>query len=205
MTSKILLTIGLTTLLTAATPASQEQLARSISDARSETTKTAAQLAATVDSIAALSKQTKGDLRPAYEKFCTEVGNTEAAATWTRLRVQWMASDGRQYFDGWQKTVSDISNPSLRKKSQKRLDAVKKSYAKVEASLKAGGEEFKPFLSDLRDIQSALALDVTPGGVKAMKSTIKSARRHHSEVNEAIDDALKEMDKMQKSLSPEAK
>jgi len=93
----------------------------------------------------------------------------------------------------------------LRKKAQKRLDSVKVSYDKVEASLKLAGEKFKPFLSDLGDIQKVLAADVTAGGVKAIKSTVSSANWNHQYVDNAIKSALKEMDKMEKALSPEAK
>ena len=81
----------------------------------------------------------------------------------------------------------------------------KKSYNNVEASLQLAGEKFRPFLSDLSDIQKALATDVTAGGVKAIKSTVKSANWNHQYVDKAIKSALKEMDKMQKALSSEAK
>lgn len=79
------------------------------------------------------------------------------------------------------------------------------NYDKVEVSLQQASERFKPFLSDLADIQKALATDVTPGGVKAIKSTVRSANWNHQYVDKAIKSALKEMDKMQKALSSEAK
>jgi hypothetical protein len=204
MKKKILLTLGLATLLASATQASQEQLARSIKDARVETTRTSEQLKATLSALNALTAQKKGDLRPAYNTYCAEVARTESAAAWTRTRVQWMAGDGRKYFQDWQTTVNGIANKSLRKKAQKRLDAVRKSHDKVEASLVQAGEKFKPFLSDLGDIQKALATDVTPGGVKAIKSTVRTANWNHGYVEDAINDALKEMGKMEKALSPEA-
>ena len=116
-----------------------------------------------------------------------------------------MGSDGRKYFQDWQTTVKGIANESLQKKAQKRLDAVQKSYDKVEASLKVAGEKFKPFLSDLGDIQKALATDVTAGGVKAIKGTVSSANWNHQFVDRAINSALKEMGKMEKALSSEAK
>ena len=205
MKKNILLMIGLATLLASATQASQEQLARSIKDAHVETTRTDAQLKATLEALNGLTKQKTGDLRPAYNTYCSEVAKTEAAAGWTRTRGQWMATDGRKYFQDWQSTVNGIANESLRKKAQKRLDAVKVSYGKVEASLKLAGEKFRPFLSDLGDIQKALATDVTAGGVKAIKSTVSSANWNHQYVDKAIKAALKEMDKMEKALSPEAK
>jgi transposase-like protein len=205
MKSKTLVMIGLAALLATATQASQEQLAQSIRDAHVETARTSAQLNATLGAITDLTKQKKGDLRPAYNAYCSEVSKTEAAAGWTRTRLQWMAGDGRKYFQDWQKTIDSIANESLRKKAQKRMDAVRKDYDKVEASLVQAGEKFNPFLSDLTDIQKALATDVTAGGVKAIKSTVSSANWNLQYVDKAIKSALKSMDSMQKALSSEAK
>src|SRR5688572_23928462 len=184
--------------------ASQEQLATSIHDAHAEAIGTGEQLKSTMNALNALTKQSKGDLRPAYDRFVAETAKTRAAAAETRKRVQWMAGDGRKYFTDWQNTVNGISNESLRKKAQKRLDAVKESYGKVETKLGTASEKFVPFLSDLEDIQKALSTDVTAGGVKAIRSTVKSANWNHQYVNDAINAARKEMDKMEKALSREA-
>ena len=205
MKKHALLALGLVALLANATQASQQQLAASIKDARVETMRTAEQLKITLGTLNALSKQKEGDLRPAYNTFSAEVPKTESAAAWTLTRSKWMSSDGRKYFQDWQKTVSSIANESLRKKAQKRLDTVKLSYDKVEASLVQAGEKFKPFLSDLTDIQKALATDVTAGGVKAIRSTVKSANWNHQFVNNSVNAALKEMARMEKALSSEAK
>lgn len=205
MKKTFILVIGLTALVAVNTLASQEQLAKSIGEARVETQKTAEQLKATVAALNALTKQTSGDLRPAYQAFGAEVANTKIAAGWTGARVHWMATDGRQYFKTWQVTIDGISNPSLKKKAQKRLDAVQASYGKVETSLKEAEAKFKPFLSDLGDIEKTLAVDITPGGIASVKKVVKSANGNHQSVNKAIGAALKEMDSMQKSLSSEAK
>lgn len=205
MKKTTLFVIGLATLLASATQASQEQLARSIGDTQMETGRTDAQLKATLAAINALTAQKKGDLRPAYNTFCSEVTKTGEAAALTKKRAQWMAGDGRKYFQDWQNTVNGVANESLRMKSQKRLDAVKANYDKVERSLQQASERFTPFLSDLADIQKALATDVTAGGVKAIKSTVRSANWNHQYVDRDIKAALKEMDKMVKALSSEAK
>ncbi len=205
MKKTTLVMIGLGTLLAFATQASQEQLARSISDTHLETSRTDAQLKATLEAINALTAQKEGDLRPAYSNYCSQVSQTGEAARWTGTRAQWMAGDGRKYFQDWQETVNGIANESLRKKSQKRLDAVKANYDRVETSLLQASERFKPFLSDLADIQKTLEADITAGGVKAIKSTVRSANWNHQYVDRAVKSALKEMDKMEKALSSEAK
>jgi hypothetical protein len=196
--------IVLATLLAATAQSGQEKLAQSIKEAQSETYKTSEQLRATLESINALTKQTKGDLRPVYDAYCAQVALTGTAANSTRARVQWMAGEGRAYFQDWQKTVEGINNEGLRKKAQKRLNSVKESFDKIEESLKTASEKFKPFLSDLADMQKTLATDVTPGGVKAIKGTVSSANWDHKFVNQAITAALKDMGKMSKALSSQA-
>ncbi len=205
MIKKSLFVIGLTLMLPFATQAGgQDQLATSIRDARGETIRTSDQLKATLTALTALTKQKEGDLRPAYNSFAAEIPKTDAAANSTRTRARWMSSDGRQYFADWQNTINGIANSSLQKKAQKRLDKVKASYDKVEASLQLAAEKFNPFLSDLKDIQKTLSTDVTPGGVKAVKGTVRSANWNHQYVDKAVKAAIKEMDRMEKELSSTA-
>jgi DNA-binding XRE family transcriptional regulator len=205
MKKQTLLVIGLATLLASATQASQEQLANSMKETRLEAGRTRDQLAAALGVLTTLTKQEKGDLRPAYEAFTAELPKTEAAAAATRTRVSWMQGDGMKYFEDWQKTVSSINNESLRKKSQKRLDAVKKSYAKVTDEFNEGAQKFKPFLADLGDIQKVLSTDLTAKGVKGLRSTVSNANWHYKDVNRSINSALDEMKDMEKELSSEAK
>jgi hypothetical protein len=59
--------------------------------------------------------------------------------------------------------------------------------------------------SDLPDIQKTLAAHVTAEGVKAVRGAVRSANTDHEAVTEAVNSALKEMGKLEKMLSPEAK
>lgn len=205
MKHRLVFTWCVVTLLASTAHASQEQLAASIQEARAEAARASEQLKTTLGALTTLTTQTKGDLRPAFDAFSAEVPKTEAAAAWTRARTTWMAGDGQRYFENWQQTIDAISNESLRKNAQKRLTVVKKSYAKVEASLKSAGEKFQPFLSDLTDIQKLLSQDVTAGGIKAVRDTVRDANWRYKKVNATFNDALKEMDRMEKSLSTETK
>ena len=115
-----------------------------------------------------------------------------------------MSKEKGKYFAGWQTTVDSINNKSLQKKAQKRLKAASESYDKVEAALTSAAEKFRPFLSDLSDVEKALSHDVTVRGVKNMKSVVRSANWNYKGVSGAINGAMKEMEKMEKALSSEA-
>jgi septal ring factor EnvC (AmiA/AmiB activator) len=188
----------------AAQPNAQAKLAAAIKEIRTETALTRDQLQSTVDALDVLVKQKTGDLRPTYNAFVAEVKKTHAAAEWTASRGAAMQSASAAYFSAWQGEVGGISNDSLRKKAQKRLDAVRKSYDKVVDSLREASTSFKPFLSNLDDVEKTLANDVTPGGVKAVRGTASDANFNVKKVRWRVGDALKELDRMGKALSPEA-
>jgi len=85
------------------------------------------------------------------------------------------------------------------------LIEVRANFDEVKKELKEASAKFKPFLSDLSDIQKTVAMDVTAAGVKSVRSTVRSANSNHKSVDRAINSAIKELEKMAKSLSPEAK
>ena len=112
-----------------------------------------------------------------------------------------MESASKEYFGAWQNDVTGIAKESLRKNAQRRLDDVRKSYDKVIASLRQATVEFKPFLSDLDDVQKTLANDVTVGGVKAIRGTANDATGNARKVLRYVNDAIDELGRMEKALS----
>jgi hypothetical protein len=200
-----LVTLAFATLMAWAAQASQEKLAASISATRSETIGTREQLQSTVNALKALTSQKKGDLRQSYNDYVAAVRDTQAAAARTGTRAETMGKTSKEYFEDWQASVNSIANRSLQKKSQKRLDAARKSYDKVVVSLTEAAEKFKPLLSDLDDVQRALANDVTPAGVKSVRGAASDADWNVKKVRRSINSALEEMDEMGKSLSSQSK
>jgi hypothetical protein len=185
-------------------PSPRTKLAKSMNDIRIETTATRDQLKTAVAALDALTKQKKGDLKPSYDAFVAEVKKTHDAAAWTSSRVGNMDSSSKDYFGAWQTEVAGISNESLRKNAQKRLEAVRKSYDNVIVSLRQATVEFKPFLSDLDDVQKALANDTTPGGIKAIRGTAKNATNGEKKVNRCVSEAIDLLAGMEKALSSQA-
>lgn len=197
--------IALLALLAAGTAnAGQQELATAIGETRSEVMQTRDQLQATVDTIDALTKQKSGDMRPAYDKFVAARAKTETAAAITRNRADKMSNEAGTHFSTWQKEIDSIGNASLKKKSQRRLETVQRSYNKVLAQLKEAGSRFRPLLSDLTDIEKALANDLTPGGVKSVRSSVNDARWNLQSARRATYDALTELASMEKSLGTTA-
>ena len=180
------LMIGLATLLASPRRPARNNSPESIQDTHLETTRTSEQLKATLSALNALTTQKRG--RPPSSLQHLLLGSDQDGRRPPHGPARgpngWPAMAGSTSRTGKLPSMASPTNPCA-KKSQKRLDAVKVSYDKVEASLQQAGEKFKPFLSDLSDIQKALATDVTAGGVKAIRSTVKSANWNHQFVDKA--------------------
>jgi hypothetical protein len=179
----------------------QAKLAGASKDIRVETIATRDELKAAVDALDALTRQKSGDLRPSYDAFVAEVKKTHAAAEQTLSRAGSMESASKDYFSAWQAEVGGIGNESLRRNAQRRLDDVRKSYDKVVASLRRASVAFKPFLSDLDDIQKTLANDVTEGGVKAIRGVANDAKNNQRKVLRYVNEAIDQLGDMEKRLS----
>lgn len=187
----------------AANKDAQTNLGEAITEIRIETVQTRDQLQATVDSLNKLVKQESGDLRPGYEAYSADVEKTHDAQVKTSSRIGAMQTASKDYFGTWQDDVASISNADLRKRAQRRLDDVRKSYDKVVGSLKQAAEQFKPFLSNLDDIDKTLANDITAGGIKAVRGTASDATWNEKKVLRYINEAIDELYKMEKALSPQ--
>ena len=198
------LALALILMTAQAASAAQEQLAASLRDTRNEVVATRDQLQTTVNALDALVKQKEGDLKPPYDEFVAQVTRTQSDAAATKARAQKMQADAKTHFGGWQKEIDSIANEKLRKKGQKRLDKVEKSYNKAIGQLEEAGVSFEPYLSDLADVKKILANDLTRGGIKAIKGTVSKAKFDLSTVRNHIFDAIKELDSMEKSLSSAA-
>jgi hypothetical protein len=197
-----LLIVWTLTLLTAGSAwAGQEKLGAAMRDTRDEIGQTRDQLQTTVDSISALVSQKKGDLRPAYERFEAQVAKTQAGATATRARAQKMETEAATHFSAWRTELDTINNAKLKAKGVKRLETVEKSYNRVTKQIQEAAEKFDPYLSDLADMKKMLANDLSPSGVKALRGTVGDAKFHLTFVRRPLNDAIQELDKMQKTLT----
>jgi len=183
------------------TASPQARLVDSIAVIQVETTATRNQLQATLNTLTALTKQEKGDLQPTFEAYTANVTKTHTVAEQTAARITTMQNASKEYFDAWKMQINEIKNESLLKKAMKRMNAVQEKYNGVIKSLQDASEKFKPFLSNLDDVQKMLASDITPGGVKAVRGVADDANWNMKKVRSSINDAIKELGDMAKSLS----
>jgi outer membrane murein-binding lipoprotein Lpp len=129
----------------------------------------------TLASLSNLVNQAAADLRPQYKAFVFNLAVVEdAGKEIVDARIE-LGEKGKAYFAEWDSQLAQIKNENIKARSQSRknevaqqLQAIKKSYAEVELV-------YRPFMSSLKDVQKYLSVDLTPGGVAAIKDTVTKA------------------------------
>jgi hypothetical protein len=206
MTSRQLLgPLALGVFMVVVSNAGQQQLANAVNDATAEVNATNAQLAETMKSLNALMATPAGeDLRPAYQAYVQNVDKTRQAAETTRRRYEQMNADSNSYFSTWKDDNGKIANKDIRQNANQRLESVRQEYKGTVASLKAAAERFKPFLSDLTDVQTALSNDLTGKGLGSLSATVKKVNFDHEPVQTEINNAARHLKTMRTALLPVA-
>ena len=129
------------------------------------------------------------DLVPQFKKFSSDTKKLSSLNKSVEDKAAEMKERAKAYFASWDQGMTNISNPDLRKKSEERRADVSNSFDELAQSLKKSKEAFTPFLSDLKDVEQMLSLDLTQGGIKSVESVAKSAIAHGTDLKEALTDA----------------
>lgn len=148
------------------------------------------QALASMDQLAAEPR----DLRQAYKVFTAEVADTSKQSQEARERADQMRDRWQEYIANWEKEADALSSEQLRAGATERRQTIRDNYSRVREVARETQSAYEPFLKQLREIQQALALDLTPGGVEAAKPAMETARQTGAQLKEQIDAFINEID-----------
>jgi hypothetical protein len=141
----------------------------------------------------------EGDLRPLYEDFTAQVKTLHAAAKAASYRSLSIQLKNRDYLIAWEQQVSSIQDPAIKAQRMQRFSTAKASYLKVEQMLLKTGDSYRPLISSLDDLQTAMSQDMTAAGISALRPSFTKARQQAidlqsvmKETTAAIDDASRQ-------------
>lgn len=191
----IKLTAGMTfcaaTLLWAAGCASSgydkgNQTAQNIQSAANRIAALPAQINKTMASLDDIVNKPQADLRPQFKQFTANLSEVESAAKDIAAARRTMGEKSKDFFAAWDAQLAQINNEDIKARSEARkkdvadkMEAIKRSYAEAETA-------FRPFMSELKDVQKYLSVDLTTGGVAAIKNTVTKADQDAAKLGETI-------------------
>jgi len=127
-----------------------------------------------------------GDLVTQFKKYSSSVSGLESSAKDVQSKVAAMRAKGNDYFKSWDQQTAQIQNEDIKNRSAARKEEMMKKFTDIKMSYTQASESFKPFMQDLKDIQTALATDLTPGGVTAIKGAADKANKDAVPLKDSI-------------------
>jgi len=160
------------------------------------------QVDSTMASLNDLVDNPKPDLRPQFKKFESEMkGLASNAKEITKARMA-MGEKGKEFLAKWDAEIAQINNEDIKARSESRktevsdkLQAIKHSYSEAEVA-------FKPFAADLRDVQKYLSVDLTTGGLAAIKDVIGKASAHAGPLKQSLNKLAGDFKSLGIAMSP---
>jgi hypothetical protein len=110
------------------------------------------------------------DIAPQFQAYSSAVSLLETQVQAANVHADAMQQEGLAYFQKWNQERSKIENGRLRIRSLDRKLEVAAEFEAARASYAQFRADFDPFISDLKDIRTALATDLTPGGLESVRS-----------------------------------
>ncbi len=142
---------------------------------------------ATMASLNDLISNPQGDLAAKYSKFSDNVNDLQSTADSVDARVNDMQGSSDKYFKAWDEQLAKINNEDIKSESAEQKKAVMDKFSDIKTSYSQAKEAFKPFMSDLKDIQTALGTDLTSSGVTAVASAAKKANKKSVPLKKSLD------------------
>lgn len=137
-----------------------------------------AQLDVVLTALSDLVNSPHANLTSQFNAFSNAVTKLEADAKSVNDQAAAMQEQGAAYFQQWDTELATIQNENIRTRSLDRKNTVSARFDKVRASYTQARADFAPFLSDLRDIRTALTADLTSGGLASVKGASDKAGRN---------------------------
>ncbi len=131
------------------------------------------------DVLAALNNLTfksQGDLRDQYDAFVSAAKNLNTSTDNLETKVIQMRNAAAVYTESWTNQLAMIQSPELRQRSTDRMNEVTTNLKDVDTSYEGVKNSFKPFTSDLKDIQTYLGTDLTAGGLNTIKDIVSKTK-----------------------------
>jgi len=173
-----------------------------IASFRGEIVKCKQAVDSTVTALDQIALSANTNPRPAYENYCKQVANLDASANKVRKSAQDMKDRGQAYFAQWEQQLSQVKDENIRQLAQDRKAKLQESFDKIREYTEPLKQEFDPWMSSLKDLQTYLANDLTVNGIAAAKKPFAAAKSNGTKVQKSMDDLVDELNTLAATLTP---
>ena len=160
------------------------------------------QVHAMLAALAAVGRQSNQCSTEVLAAFSAQVQRLQIDSVQVRARTQALQARGDAYFERWHENIARVDDHKLRAFAETRRPLLQQSFNEIKRrSVEARGS-FDPFLSELRQIRTALEKDSTSVHQEPVQQLLRRAAQDGYQVEAALAGIIRELDSMQNMLTP---
>lgn len=153
------------------------------------------------ETVSAMDKLASGqEMQKSHKAFTKEVDDLEKAGEKARSRATAMREDADAYIAKWQKEMETVQNPEVKASLAERRATVQKNFDAVKTAAGATRDAYQPFMQNLRDINKALAIDLSPAALTGIKPVMDKTRTDAGTLKQKLDALDKELATIQTGM-----
>ncbi len=177
------------------------QTAASIQKVEEEARVGKARVNKTIAALDTMFNEKQGDLKKQFKDYSKAIDNLEDQAKRVQDRVNTMTVKKSDYLQEWDNQMASIESNSIRQTAEQRRQNVENMFNNVQMEMDAAGKVYKPFISKLNDIRTAMNMDLNRNGLNAMMPIANQAKADAAVINGRLDAAIATLSDASKMLT----
>jgi hypothetical protein len=150
--------------------------AAALQSAAEATTQTSTSITDVLGALNNLTFKSEGDLRKQYDAYVSAVDKLSKSNDNLAAKATAMRDAAAAYAENWTNQMALIQSDELRKRSADRMNEVTAKLKDMDASYLGVKNSLRPFMVDLKDIQTYLGTDLTAGGLATIKDIVSKTK-----------------------------
>ncbi|MFW6303427.1 MAG: DUF2959 family protein, partial [Candidatus Sumerlaeota bacterium] len=141
-----------------------------------------------------------GTLEEKYDKLQTEYNRAEARADDVHERIAKVEHVAKALFKEWEKELDQYSDATLRRQSERRLEATQDRYETLISAMKEAEDRIPPVLNTLRDRVLYLKHHLNARAIGALEDELDEIESDVSVLLEDMDRSIREANRFLESM-----
>ena len=183
--------------------AKRDVLVSRVDDTRKAQGEAKEQFASALEHFLAVTKVNAGDLQGKYNDLNREFGRSEKSAKEVHDRIAAVEDVAEALFREWKQEMSQYADASLRRESQRQLDATQRRYDDLVRLMRRAASRMDPILATFRDQVLFLKHNLNARAIASLDTTTRTLEADISRLITDMETSIRESEEFIKSLKSE--
>lgn len=170
----------------------REVMVYRVEKARDTQEETKQQFKSALEQFTAVTQFKGGDLETVYNRLNDEYQASVKKAEEVNKRISDIEDVSEALFDEWENELNQYSSASLKRSSQRKLDATRRHYGQLIAAMKKAEEKIDPVLAVFKDQVLYLKHNLNAKAIASLKGELDGVKADVSSLVNAMEKSINE-------------